>query len=550
MRNWVFLISLFCSASVVGQSALKFEPGGKFDFLPKRLFISGEIDKNPTQFPIWHQQALSNVEFDRRASYKLYYKDIQQKDLNAVNQNRILSEFTYKETQKWKPFHNRSMFASWSNGRSGFYLNPVLDLSLGLEPNAPDGEFLMWNGRGAEVGITIGNSIYAYARVEEIQTYALPFIEELYEDQYKVFPGQGRTKLFKERGYDFSRTESLIAFSPIKEIQVRMGTGKHHWGNGIRSLWISESGHNYPYVQLQTQLGPVTYTNLFTEFVHYQAKNASDQPVEKKFGAFHQLEVQLTKHWDFSVFEGVIHTPSANSGMYLGYLNPLMFYRTYEYHMGSADNVVIGAQSSVRIKHQALLYGQFLLDEFNLTELRENTGWWANKWATQFGIEIIDLGIANFDLKAEYNTARPFTYSHSSEIGSYSHYAQPLGHALGSNFKEFISSFTYRTGPLTSKLSIMLAKQGRNMGSNTGGNILISNSDFAERYGNETLQGDLNSIQFIKATVSWEVFPEIFLDGNILYRSANLESQGSEPNNQIGVIGGFRWNAQRREIIR
>ena len=56
------------------------------------------------------------------------------------------------------------------------------------------------------------------------------------------------------------------------------------------------------------------------------------------------------------------------------------------------------------------------------------------------------LRIRHLDLQAEYNSARPFTYSHASLFTNYAHYRQPLAHPLGSNFKEFV--FIGRYQPL------------------------------------------------------------------------------------------------------
>jgi hypothetical protein len=35
-------------------------------------------------------------------------------------------------------------------------------------------------------------------------------------------------------------------------------------------------------------------------------------------------------------------------------------------------------------------YGQFLLDEFNLEQIKSGDGWWANKWGLQLGAKYVN----------------------------------------------------------------------------------------------------------------------------------------------------------------
>ena len=94
------------------------------------------------------------------------------------------------------------------------------------------------------------------------------------------------------------------------------------------------------------------------------------------------------------------------------------------------------------------LYGQLLLDEFFLKEVRAGNGWWANKFGVQMGGKYIDVfSVKNLDLQGEMNLVRPFTYSHSDSVSNYTHYNQPLAHPLGANFMEAIGSYRYQPHP-------------------------------------------------------------------------------------------------------
>ena len=47
------------------------------------------------------------------------------------------------------------------------------------------------------------------------------------------------------------------------------------------------------------------------------------------------------------------------------YLIPIIFYRSIEQSLGSADNSVIGLDFKANFLRHFQLYGQFVLDEFN-----------------------------------------------------------------------------------------------------------------------------------------------------------------------------------------
>jgi hypothetical protein len=149
------------------------------------------------------------------------------------------------------------------------------------------------------------------------------------------------------------------------------------------------------------------------------------------------------------LFESIVwqggDTTGARRGFDVNYLNPVIFYRPVEFSRGSPDNVIIGMNLKAIILKKYMLYGQLLLDEFSLTEVRAGNGWWANKQGFQLGWKFFDfLGIRNFCWQNELNVVRPYTYGHFTAEQSYTHYAQPLAHPLGANFIENVQFLRYR----------------------------------------------------------------------------------------------------------
>lgn len=150
-----------------------------------------------------------------------------------------------------------------------------------------------------------------------------------------------------------------------------------------------------------------------------------------------------------------------------------------------------GFDFKANVAHRFQFYGQFLLDEFKLSQVTANTGWWANKWGLQLGAKYVDaFGIANLDLQLESNRVRPFTYSHYSMTANYTHYNQPLAHPLGANFQEFIGILRYQPAPkwyINAK--IIYYNQGLDSlsGRNFGSDPFLENKTRMGDYGYEIL---------------------------------------------------------------
>ena len=236
-----------------------------------------------------------------------------------------------------------------------------------------------------------------------------------------------------------------------------------------------------------------------------------------------------------------------------GYLNPVIFYRSIEQQNGSFDNAVAGIDVKANLAGKFQLYSQFLLDEFNLSELRKNDGWWGNKYSLQVGAKYVDaFGVDNLDLQVEANRARPFTYSHRDSVANYTHYNQPLAHPLGANFQEWIALARYQPAPrwlLQGKA--MYFKQGRDTGSvSFGSNIFLpSVPPFRNKdYGFAIGVGATTRVALASMLLSYELRPNMFLEASTQYRRERVAITGFSPQPSLLFSAGFRWNMHRREF--
>jgi hypothetical protein len=270
-----------------------------------------------------------------------------------------------------------------------------------------------------------------------------------------------------------------------------------------------------------------------------------------KFTALHHLSINIGKKLNIGLFEVVAFSPddSASTDHFrLDYLNPVIFYRAIEQQNGSTDNVLLGMDFKWNMIKKLSLYGQFVLDEFVLDQIKDGNGWWANKFAIQAGGKYIDaFGVPNLDLQGEINIVRPYTYSHNTKFGNMSSYRQAIAHPLGANFKEAVGILRYQPIPrltLIGKLSFVnIGRDSANV--NWGSDILKSNTTREQEYDNKIGQGLSNDIIYGTLTVSWHFKHNLFIDASIVLRKSECELPLYNNNTTLSSLA-LRWNIPRR----
>src|SRR5690606_29502834 len=127
------------------------------------------------------------------------------------------------------------------------------------------------------------------------------------------------------------------------------------------------------------------------------------------------------------------------------YLNPIIFLRPIESSDPvSRDKMHLGLNAKYKMLDNMAVYGLFVLDDFTAKEFFAGDGYIHNKWGAQLGFRGFDaFGIENLNFLGEFNTVRPYTYSHFDPISNYSHFAQPLAHPIGANFRELLGILNY-----------------------------------------------------------------------------------------------------------
>src|SRR5690606_978165 len=251
----------------------------------------------------------------------------------------------------------------------------------------------------------------------------LPSYVQDYQSQYWVVPHEGFWKSFKNGGVDFLSARGHISFEATKHINLQLGYDRFFIGNGFRSLIMSDFAPSSMFFKGAVKVWKLNYLFSINQMEAYapgspNGSSARDEGYPDKFVAFHHLSVNIGKKLNLGVFETVIFSPDDTlniGGFRWNYLNPIIFFRAIEQQNGSSDNVILGFDFKWNLLKGISLYGQFVLDEFVLKNIRDGNGWWANKFGIQAGAKYVDaFGIDNLDLQGEVNVMRPYTYSHNT----------------------------------------------------------------------------------------------------------------------------------------
>jgi hypothetical protein len=426
-------------------------------------------------------------------------------------------------------------------------VNPVFQYTVGKEQDQE--QHLFQNTRGVTLRGRIANKIGFAAYLTENQERDPLYVRQ-WENRFKSVPGAGYYKEFKQNGYDYFDARGYFTFNVTPYIDVAFGYDRNFIGNGHRSLFLSDFGNNTLFLKLQTRIWKFNYQNLFME-LNATEPRGGDRLLGKKYAVMHHLDLAVTKWLNVGLFEGVVF--GRRNQFEFGYLNPVIFYRSVEQQNGSFDNAVAGLDAKANVARHFQFYGQLLLDEFKLSEVKAGNGWWANKFAFQLGAKYIDaFGISNLDLQTEVNRVRPFTYSHDDSLANYTHYNQPLAHPLGANFGEWIGMVRYQPVPRwTVQAKAVYYLQGRDVDSvNWGSNIFLPNTPpfRTQEYGFSIGSGARTTTSLASLLLSYEWKPNLYLEAHALYRNQSSTTQQLAPGNTVVVSGGIRWNMHRREF--
>ncbi|NNK27539.1 MAG: gliding motility protein RemB, partial [Flavobacteriaceae bacterium] len=437
-----------------------------------------------------------------------------------------------------------------------FTIDPIFDFSVGKNTDSDhDGTFT--NTRGVYIQGGLGKKLNFSASIFESQgrfpDYFNQFAESLkpFGPDPGVIPGRGIAKRFKKDSYDFPVAEGYLSYAPADFLNIQFGHGKNFIGDGYRSLLMSDNASPYPFLKLNTKFWKIKYTNTWMWLRDLRPEVTEDGAFLTKYMANHYLSWNVSKRFNLGLFESVMWTNTNDRGFDINYLNPVIFYRAIEFATGpDAGNAIIGLSSKFKWNDQVNLYGQFILDEFSLNDVKAGNKSWKNKFGFQLGAKYYNaFDVKNLLLQFEYNQVRPYTYSHNSIVLNYAHNYQSMAHLWNSNFREAILIGRYNYKRWSADAKIVVGVKGFDFNTvddmaNYGGDIFADERERPSDSGIEIGQGIKTNIFHAEVQASYLLNPKTNLKvfTYLSYRDFDPEAQTAEviSNNTLWFNLGLR----------
>ena len=442
--------------------------------------------------------------------------------------------------------------------RNPIYITGIFDMYAGYEQAVISGTKTVLGG-----GLSIEQNLKRKLTLSATflpGNCSLPSYLDTFAKNSHVVPGMGPAYTSKN-GFAYQYCSGYLSYSPNKIFNFQIGKDKNFWGDGYRSLFLSDVSSSYPFLKVSATVWKLKYVSLFTCLKDVTAPSHLKKDFRNKYGTFHYLSWNATCWLNFSVFESVIWQGSdANRtrNFDVNYLNPVIFFRPVEYSLGSSDNAFLGFSFKVKAAEKQQFYGQLLLDEFLLNEVLAvfkkiahpldhsiKYGWWGNKQGAQLGFKSFDLfTLKNLSFQTELNAVRPYTYAHGSVQQNYANFNQPLAHPLGANFAESVSFLNYRHKKWIVETEFLYALYGKDEnGKNYGQNIFESYTTHPNEYGNKFFQGLKTNLTYTKMKIGYYLIPsaDLLVEAGMALRQ--------EKNPASSVSSGFIFIGLRTGIL-
>ncbi len=399
------------------------------------------------------------------------------------------------------------------------------------------------NTRGVQMGGTVGKNFFFYSSLYENQARFADYINN-HITTARMVPGQAYDRTLPKS--DWAYVTTLIGYTINKNVNVVMGEDKTFIGDGYRSVLLSDYAAPYPLLRLNVNLKRnIQYTAMWAYLEDQKAKQFNPfGNFRRKWGTFHYVDWNINNKASLGFFNAIITEEAddkgAGHGFDLNYINPVYFTSSLQPSKTNAvpDHTLLGLNAKYNLCKRTTFYGQLLIDQTSQVSFGKRN-------AIQFGVRGSDLfTLKRLNYLLEFNTAKPYTYANENSIVNYTHFSEPLGHAFGANFKEYVVLLNYSIGRFDFQLQGDYATYGLNTTKNYGKDLLLSSSKSLPTGDiNTTGQGLATTLKYAEGVIGFIINPKynLRLEASALLREEkNATMENKTTLFSFGFKGSFR----------
>lgn len=447
----------------------------------------------------------------------VFYKNRDQKILNKINSKKL-----------WRKFRTESLIIV-DTADFNVTIDMYIDFNSGKD--YVNDNKLSTNTRGLLIKGNIGNRFHFQTMAVENQAFFPKYFQDFLIEQ-KVMPGMGRYRNFKTAdGFDYSYSNAHVDYSPIDNFTLQFGHGKSFIGDGYRSLLLSDFSPSYPYAKFVFQNKFIQYMYMITAFQEIEKSDSRKLVYNRNHGSFSFLNLNLHKSLSIGFFESTIWKTSGvgyNNKFNPQFFNPLIYYKAFDFGLNDSNNTQIGLNIKIVPIRKIMLYGQYLIDDFN-----------SKRYAYQYGIRFFNI-VKGLNVLIENNYIMPYVYNHNIARQNYTNMNSSLAHPAGANLNEKIGILSYNWKDFSIDFKVNFLTQGKDTGTYNFGSDIFYQSDFITD-NVKLLQGSKTEYLINNVTLRYLINPANNLELFLSYSIRNIKSELVTENEKF-IYFGIRTN--------
>lgn len=380
-------------------------------------------------------------------------------------------------------------------------VSPIFDLAMGKDFKDTSQTTLFQNTRGLFIegdlfkNFSFMTSVYEnQSRSNQYETSYYSSLGELYPQganyitQNAVIPGAGRTKPFKDGGFDYAYAIGNFVYRPYRTIAFIAGNSAQFIGDGHRSVLLSDNSVSAPFFRIDYKISNKWEFNyLRTKLFNLMRRPASttvEAYYETKGYSVNYLTYKPIDRFSISLFEGIIW--SKGDSITSTHVHPL-FYNPIPFVSGlilnnNEINSMYGLNLSYALQTNHRFYGQIGFSNLELKNSAFQVGYRGYNY----------FGLKDFMLQLEYNNVAENTYNSPVSRLNYSAYNLPMAHVKGNAFQEILlrSNYSYKRMYLDVKANYFLLNNYNSVSllpvnkqlQKSDGSILLTQLEFGYRF--------------------------------------------------------------------